>query len=96
MDMTRKFIQMGYTRSRRYANHAGGRKYKKGSEESSGGKKELPRSEDHKGKKEKEASAGVFKEYWERCKAHEGYQTKKQAFQTELKDWIKSNPEPIT
>lgn len=27
MDMTRKFLQMGYTRSRRYANHASGRKY---------------------------------------------------------------------
>src|SRR5687768_11730072 len=27
MDMARKFIQMGYTRARRYANHAGGRKY---------------------------------------------------------------------
>ena len=27
MDMARKFIQMWYTRSRRYANHAGGRKY---------------------------------------------------------------------
>lgn len=27
MDMARKFIQMGYTRSRRYANHKSGRKY---------------------------------------------------------------------
>ena len=27
MDMTRKFMQMGYTRARRYANHASGRKY---------------------------------------------------------------------
>jgi hypothetical protein len=27
MDMTRKYMQMGYTRSRRYAMHAGGRKY---------------------------------------------------------------------
>ncbi len=29
MDMARKFLQMGYTRSRRYANYKGGRKYKK-------------------------------------------------------------------
>ncbi len=28
MDMARKFLQMGYTRSRRYANHKGGKKYK--------------------------------------------------------------------
>ena len=27
MDMARKFLQMGYTRARRYANHRGGRKY---------------------------------------------------------------------
>lgn len=27
MDMARKFIQMGYTRSRRYANHRSGKKY---------------------------------------------------------------------
>ena len=27
MDMARKFLQMGITRSRRYANHASGRKY---------------------------------------------------------------------
>ncbi len=29
MDMTRKFLQMGYTRSRRYANHRSGQKYSK-------------------------------------------------------------------
>jgi len=28
MDMARKFLQMGYTRSRRYANHKSGQKYK--------------------------------------------------------------------
>ncbi len=27
MDMARKFLQMGFTRARRYANHPGGRKY---------------------------------------------------------------------
>lgn len=27
MDMSRKFLQMGYTRARRYANHSSGRKY---------------------------------------------------------------------
>ena len=29
MDMCRKFLEMGFTRSRRYANHNTGRKYKK-------------------------------------------------------------------
>ena len=27
MDMCRKFLEMGFTRARRYANHANGRKY---------------------------------------------------------------------
>ena len=27
MDMARKYLQMGYTRARRYANHPSGRKY---------------------------------------------------------------------
>ena len=27
MDMTRKYLQMGYIRAKRYANHSGGKKY---------------------------------------------------------------------
>lgn len=30
MDMARKFLQMGFTRARRYANHSDGRKFKEG------------------------------------------------------------------
>ncbi len=33
MDIARKFLQMGITRARRYANHPSGRKYKKGTRE---------------------------------------------------------------
>lgn len=33
MDMARKFLQMGFTRSRRYANHRSGRKWSPGREE---------------------------------------------------------------
>jgi hypothetical protein len=50
MDMARKFLQMGYTRSRRYANHRSGRKYAAGTNEL------LPRAEDH----EKAQSAKIF------------------------------------
>lgn len=32
-DMSRKFLQMGWTRARRYANHKGGRKYDETGEE---------------------------------------------------------------
>ena len=41
MDMCRKFLEMGFTRARRYANHNSGRKYKKGTKEI------LPQEEDH-------------------------------------------------
>src|SRR5688500_5180186 len=49
MDMARKFLQMGYTRSRRYANHKSGKKYdgpvpasKKG-QSGAHGRRELPK-----------------------------------------------------
>ncbi|GAB3720107.1 DUF4385 domain-containing protein [Spirosoma lituiforme] len=52
MDMARKFLQMGYTRSRRYANHKTGQKYdgavpddKKG-QSGAHGRDQLPRDED--------------------------------------------------
>lgn len=65
MDMARKFLQMGYTRSRRYANHKGGKKYdgpvpddKKG-QSGAHGRKELPRSAEDPVKAE---SARIFYE----------------------------------
>ena len=52
MDMARKFLQMGYTRARRYANHTAGKKYdgpvpddKKG-QSGAHGRAQLPRVED--------------------------------------------------
>ncbi|KAG9796029.1 hypothetical protein KCU88_g40, partial [Aureobasidium melanogenum] len=66
-DMTRKFIQMGMTRARRYANHKGGRKY-----DDDG--KQLPNwtEEDLDGKRrEKEQASEIFKEYWRRCTSSE-------------------------
>ena len=54
MDMCRKFLEMGFTRSRRYANHNSGRKYKKGTKEI------LPQEEDHDTSKYAK-SAQIFK-----------------------------------
>ena len=54
MDMCRKFLEMGFTRSRRYANHNSGRKYKKGTKEI------LPQEPDHATSKYAE-SATIFK-----------------------------------
>ena len=58
MDMARKFLQMGYTRARRYANHAGGRKY--GPDGAV-----LPFQNDPV----KAASAAIFKVAWARAEA---------------------------
>ena len=61
-DMARKFLQMGWTRARRYANHKGGRKY--------GDKKELlPRTEDP----EKAAAAAVFYEQYVVARQYDKY-----------------------
>ena len=70
MDMARKFIQMGYTRARRYSNHQGGRKY-----DAAG--KELPRGV----VEEKAAAAAIFKAYWDRLRADQDYLARKKAHQ---------------
>ena len=54
MDMCRKFLEMGFTRARRYANHNTGRKYKKGTRDI------LPQEEDHATSKYAQ-SATIFK-----------------------------------
>eukprot|EP00698_Gefionella_okellyi_P017999 TRINITY_DN5356_c0_g1_i1.p1 TRINITY_DN5356_c0_g1~~TRINITY_DN5356_c0_g1_i1.p1 ORF type:complete len:166 (-),score=17.38 TRINITY_DN5356_c0_g1_i1:135-632(-) len=69
MDMARKFIQMGYTRARRYCNHKGGRKYAKGPTAKGTTRQELPRSFDA----EKAAAAEVFKAKWDLIRQDEEY-----------------------
>ncbi|KAF2488326.1 hypothetical protein BU16DRAFT_474157 [Lophium mytilinum] len=84
MDMCRKFLQMGMTRAKRYANHAGGRKYDKDTGE------ELAKSGTHKGAAEKLEASELFREVWNRCRKHEGYLARKEVFQAELKEWQKT------
>lgn len=80
-DMTRKFIQMGMTRARRYANHKGGRKYAKDTGDKlqkwTGGSEE-----DVRKRREKEEASEIFKLVWRRCIDDERYKHLKQ-------DWIK-------
>ncbi|KAK5044608.1 hypothetical protein LTR84_010622 [Exophiala bonariae] len=88
-DMTRKFIQMGMTRAKRYANHKGGRKYgKDGVELEKWSDKEVDDVEDAK-RREKEEASNVFKTYWRRCTASEGYLKLKREWTLEKKDWLK-------
>jgi hypothetical protein len=66
MDIARKFLQMGYTRARRYANYAGGRKY-----DAAGRAK--PRGNDAT----KAAAARVFYKRWREVAADEDYMRRK-------------------
>lgn len=67
MDMARKFLQMGYTRARRYTNHKGGRKYSQ--EDGS----VLPYQNDPV----KAESAAIFKAKWTEAKTDPDYVAKK-------------------
>ena len=76
-DMARKFLQMGYTRSRRYANHKSGRKYAKNPQLEPSAEAErsarkaylLPNEPDPV----KAASAAIFKEKYLQAKEHPEY-----------------------
>lgn len=75
MDMARKFLQMGYTRSRRYANHASGQKYKgavpagKKGQSGAHGRPQLPRDSDPV----KAESAAIFHKAWKEAAADPVY-----------------------
>lgn len=65
MDMARKFLQMGFTRARRYANHPSGRKYgAKGVVE--------PQAADWKDS-EKAKAAAIFYNFYARAKSNAHY-----------------------
>lgn len=66
MDMARKYLQMGFTRSRRYANHRSGRKY----DAETG--KTLPQDPDSEASPKAE-SARIFKRYLNRVNADPAY-----------------------
>jgi hypothetical protein len=70
MDMARKFIQMGYTRARRYANYPGGRKYDANGEINE-------RDIDP----EKAEAAAIFKAKWDEIRADEDYLRRKREHQ---------------
>jgi hypothetical protein len=62
MDMARKFLQMGYTRSRRYANYKGGKKYGKDGERN-----------ERKIDEQKAESAAIFMKKWKEVRENKEY-----------------------
>ena len=73
MDMARKFLEMGFTRARRYANHSSGRKYDK----TSG--KIRPQEKDWR-TSIKAKSAAIFKEVRDKVAYDPEYQTMRKAW----------------
>ena len=67
MDMARKYLQMGYTRARRYANHKTGRKYAPDKKEI------LPWQYDFG----KAAAAEIFHEKWRLVRTDKDYLQKR-------------------
>ena len=78
MDMARKFLQMGYTRSRRYANHRSGRKYDRATQEV------LPQEADWQ-TNDKAESARIFYAYYAKAKEDAVYQQAKKQHQQVLR-----------
>ncbi|GAJ97401.1 DUF4385 domain-containing protein [Geomicrobium sp. JCM 19055] len=72
MDMARKYLQMGYTRARRYANYPGGKKYNADGERNE-------RSIDE----QKAKAASIFEEKWKLVREDEDYLKKKHEHQTQ-------------
>ena len=70
MDMARKFLQMGFTRSRRYANHKSGKKYD-----------ENGKVKDRVFDDEKAESARIFQIKWKIVREDEDYLALKKAHQ---------------
>ncbi|ALM50149.1 cytoplasmic protein [Flavobacterium psychrophilum] len=64
-DMARKYLQMGFTRARRYANYKGGRKYDK--------EKNYQQIEKGTGTPEKAEAAAVFYKSWKGAEANTQY-----------------------
>ncbi len=74
-DMARKFLQMGYTRARRYANYKGGKKYDKDND--------YKQNEIGTGETEKAKAASVFYEKWKLAEADQMYKNAKAAWKKE-------------
>jgi len=73
MDMARKFLQMGFTRARRYANHASGRKYD--------GEGAVRTQETDWNDSPKAQSARIFYTYYIQAREDAGYQAAKRHHQ---------------
>jgi len=75
-DLARKYLQMGYTRARRYANYKGGKKY-----DANNGYSPLERGT---GEEEKAKAADIFYGFWKRAENDPNYRSQKQQWKIKL------------
>lgn len=87
MDMARKFLQMGYTRARRYANHRSGRKYERNpqteltKEAEKAARKQIRPQEADWDTSEKAQAARIFYGYYLKVRENATYKKMKQEHQ---------------
>ncbi|WP_158798820.1 DUF4385 domain-containing protein [Pedobacter sp. L105] len=74
-DMARKYLQMGYTRARRYANYKGGKKYD--------ATNDYAHLERGTGDPEKAAAAAIFYKQWKAAEANGEYANQKKQWKHE-------------
>jgi len=87
MDMARKFLQMGFTRARRYANHRGGRKYEQIT------KRLLPRTAPEP---EKAAAADIFRRQWQRVRDDPAYVAARASHRKRFEGAVARKLQPLT
>jgi hypothetical protein len=75
-DMARKYLQMGFTRARRYANYKGGRKYDKDND--------YALLEKGTGQREKAEAAAVFYSSWKQAESNGQYAQLKKEWKSKL------------
>jgi hypothetical protein len=75
-DMARKYLQMGFTRARRYANYKGGRKY-----DASNDYQQLERGT---GDIQKVESADIFYHKWQEAEKHPTYSSLKKEWKKKI------------
>ena len=85
-DMARKYLQMWYTRSRRYANHTSGKKYASNPQDATDIiqekqlRKNIIKQEPDALSNEKAQSAKIFYKYYEKAKENKKYKEIKKEF----------------
>lgn len=75
-DMARKYLQMGFTRARRYANYKGGKKYDN--------KNDYQLLEKGTGQQEKANAAAVFYDKWKEAESNSTYAHLKKSWKRKL------------